>query len=120
MQLSLVSLLFPPVLFLSTLVLRPLGKSEEGSIHVRGHGRLGGLDWSIWLEQDKEEVSPEQKPGSGVAIPTCHGVAGTVSSGLHREAMEGMSRRRKKGPFLTTRGESCRYKKEKNWSGLLY
>ena len=83
-------------------------------------GRLGGLDRSVKLEQDKEEVSPEQKPGSGVAIPTCRGAAGTVSSGLHREAMEGMSRRRKKGPFLTTRGESFRYKKEKNWSGLLY
>lgn len=30
-------------------------------------GRLGGLDRSVRPEQDKEEVSPEQKPGSGVA-----------------------------------------------------
>ena len=30
-------------------------------------GRLGSLDWSVRPEQDKEEVNPEQKPGSGVA-----------------------------------------------------
>lgn len=36
-------------------------------------GRLGGLDRSVRPEQDKEEVSPEQKPGSGVArVVGCH------------------------------------------------
>ena len=30
-------------------------------------GRLGAFDWSVRPEQDKEEVNPEQKPGSGVA-----------------------------------------------------
>ena len=45
-QHSLVSLLFPSLLFLSTSVLKPLGKSEEGSIHVRGHGET----WCLQLE----------------------------------------------------------------------
>lgn len=77
-------------------------------------GRLGSLDWSVRPEQDKEEVNPEQKPGSGVAQvarrPSPRAV-GTMSGELHREVMKPTSRRRvRRARFLTTRGESCRYK----------
>ena len=37
-----------------------------------------------------------------------------MSGGLHREVMKPTSRRRvRRARFLTTRGESCRYKKKK-------